>query len=263
MKAGVRHVDRHGFREEDPMEKVAEDEQNHALKQEYYHKMLELLKSRGRVGIRHPSQEGSDHGASDKDMSDGEEVESEIMEDDYMGDEEGELEMDEESEEEVDGEECPELVPVDQNALDRAKVAEDDSSIVSDVNVEDLSSSEAYDSDILDNVNQENPHGFVYSNMLDTFKKTRKDRILQMREDKDAEQFRDKFKKKKITKSIGKSEKVHQKNKPFMMMKKKKILLNAVKFENKLNQKKRKNKQQLGHFRKSTQQRLESKKRKG
>ena len=65
---------------------------------------------------------------------------------------------------------------------------------------------------------------------------------------------------KKDSKHIGKSEKIHQKNKPFMMMKKKKILENAKKFETKLNEKKER-KKQLGHFRKSTAQRLEAKKR--
>lgn len=44
-----------------------------------------------------------------------------------------------------------------------------------------------------------------------------------MREQFDKEEHRSKFKKNKKSKKIGKSEKVHQKNKPFMMIKKKKI----------------------------------------
>ena len=44
-----------------------------------------------------------------------------------------------------------------------------------------------------------------------------------MREEFDRQAHRDKFKKQKASKKIGKSEKVHAKNKPFMMMKKKKL----------------------------------------
>lgn len=42
--------------------------------------------------------------------------------------------------------------------------------------------SSEYDSDELNVDSTKNPHGFVYSNMLETFSKTRKDRILEMRE---------------------------------------------------------------------------------
>lgn len=130
------------------------------------------------------------------------------------------------------------------------------------MNVDDFSSSSEYDSDELDQNNTENPHGFVYGSMLETYTKNRKERIAQWREvrDENYEAHRDKFKIKKESKNIGKSEKMHQKNKPFMMMKKKKILENARKFDTKINQKKER-KTQLGHFRKSTQQRLEAKKR--
>ena len=41
LKEGVKRVDRHGFREED---KMADDAQKQALREEYYHKMLQLLK---------------------------------------------------------------------------------------------------------------------------------------------------------------------------------------------------------------------------
>ena len=44
-----------------------------------------------------------------------------------------------------------------------------------------------------------------------------------MKQLKEESNFRDKFKKKQGSKKIGKSERVHAKNKPFMMMKKKKI----------------------------------------
>jgi hypothetical protein len=94
---------------------------------------------------------------------------------------------------------------------------------VSDINVDDYGSeSEDYDSDELDAHTTENPHGFMYAGMLETFSKSKKDRMEEMRADKDADAIkahRDKFKKKKATKKIGKSERVHQKNKPFMMVK--------------------------------------------
>lgn len=98
----------------------------------------------------------------------------------------------------------------------------------------------------------------MYSGMLDTFQKSRTDRIEEMRANMDREAHRDKFKKKKASKKIGKSEKVHAKNKPFMMVKKKKI----QELREKLSAKpiKRKQKRQLGHFKKATAQRIEAKK---
>ena len=98
--------------------------------------------------------------------------------------------------------------------------------------------------------------------MLETFSKSRKDRIEEMREEFDKQAHRDKFKKKKASKKIGKSEKVHAKNKPFMMMKKKK--LNQLREKMSSSKPKARSghkvKRQLGHFRKSTQQRLNGKK---
>jgi hypothetical protein len=70
-------------------------------------------------------------------------------------------------------------------------------------------SSEEYDSDELDRYNNANPHGFVYSSMLNTYRKSRKERISQFRDERDYEAHRDKFKKKKEVKNIGKSERVH------------------------------------------------------
>ena len=67
---------------------------------------------------------------------------------------------------------------------------------VSDINVDDYDSeSEDYDSDELDLNTTENPHGFVFGNMLETFSKSRKDRIEEMREQKDPN-HRQKYKKK-------------------------------------------------------------------
>jgi len=48
---------------------------------------------------------------------------------------------------------------------------------VSDLNLDDYGSSEEYDSDELDVDTTANPHGFVYANMLETFSKSRKERI--------------------------------------------------------------------------------------
>jgi hypothetical protein len=72
-----------------------------------------------------------------------------------------------------------------------------------------------------------------------------------MKQLKEESNFRDKFKKKQGSKKIGKSERVHAKNKPFMMMKKKKIteLKDSIK---RINVKKKKDKRQMGHFRKCT-----------
>ena len=96
--------------------------------------------------------------------------------------------------------------------------------------------------------------------MLETFSKSRKDRIAEMREGFDREEHRKKFQKKKdSTKNIGKTEKMHAKNKPLMMTKKKK--LNQIhEQQGVLNLHKDRTRKFLGHFRKSTQQRLGAKK---
>ena len=130
---------------------------------------------------------------------------------------------------------------------------------MSDIDVDDYDSeSEDYGSDELDLNTTENPHGFVYANMLETFSKSRKERIDEMRDAADPDK-RNKFKKKQSTKKIGKSERVHQKNKPFMMVKKKKI---DQKRESQatLNAHKDRTKKFLGHWSKAKAQRLESKK---
>lgn len=61
---------------------------------------------------------------------------------------------------------------------------EDQSDEVSDIDPDDYSSSsDEYDDDELDKFTTANPHGFVYSNMLESFKKGRKDRIAEHKED--------------------------------------------------------------------------------
>jgi hypothetical protein len=98
--------------------------------------------------------------------------------------------------------------------------------------------------------------------MLETFSKSKKDRMEELREAKDVEAMkahRDKFKKKRSTKKIGKSEKVHQKNKPFMMVKQKKIrdLKDNMKT---VNQRKDRTRRFIGHYSKRQSQKIESRK---
>lgn len=77
--------------------------------------------------------------------------------------------------------EIPEAIPIDKHAICHTKEPESNSE-VSDIDVDDYDSeSEDYDSDELDLNTTENPHGFVYANMLETFSKSRKDRIEEMR----------------------------------------------------------------------------------
>lgn len=132
---------------------------------------------------------------------------------------------DEEGEDEFvsdDEEQAPEAIPIGSKEISHEKKDKQ----VSDIDVDDYGNSEESDSDDeLDMDPAANPHGFVYGSMLETYSKTRRDRIEEMREAKDMEAWRSKFKKKRSTKKIGKSEKVHQKNKPFMMLKQKKITM--------------------------------------
>jgi hypothetical protein len=196
--------------------------------------MLELLKKKGRTGTwkKGNDEDQQMEGESDQGSEMGEE---EISEGNYLGDEEGEHEMDDhpmngfadeygesEMSEEEDGD-CPQLVPAGTKPEQLVKEEAEASSSVSDIDVDAAESSSEYDSDELDRDNQANPHGFIYGSMLETFSKTRKERIDEMRADKDQAGHRDKFKKKQQSKNIGKSQKMNQKNKPFMMMKQKKI----------------------------------------
>lgn len=78
----------------------------------------------------------------------------------------------------------------------------------------------------MDEVNSEedNPHGFVYSHNLDTFKRSKRERIEQQIKDREAnrDDHKDKFKKRDKKKG-GKTNKQNLKNKPFMMVKPKKM----------------------------------------
>jgi hypothetical protein len=195
LKEGVRKVDRHGFA---LGEKHVEEAQTQAIKDEYYAKMLELIK------LRRGSKWDNDN--EDEEMYDADEEGEEEMDE---ADEEGEMEMEEEDEEVSD-------VSDEED--------EKESQSVSDIDPDDYSSSSEYASDELDPDSVTNPHGFVYSSMLETFHKNRTERIADHKATMDDhDTHRDKFRKKKESKNIGKSERMHQKNKPFMMLKKKKI----------------------------------------
>lgn len=183
--------------------------------------------------------------------------------------EEGEHEfLEEEGEDELvsdEGEEAPEAVPIEKNKgqINQERRVETEESEISDINPDDYSDSNTsseYDSDQLDPDTTANPHGFMYAHMLQTWQKSRRDRILEMKEERDTKAHRDKYKKKQSSKAIGKSEKVHAKNKPIMMVKHKKIaeLRDAIK---PLNKRKDRTRTFMGHFRKATKQRLDAKKR--
>tara|TARA_B110000285_G_scaffold147442_1_gene164577 strand:- start:385 stop:705 length:321 start_codon:yes stop_codon:yes gene_type:complete len=79
---------------------------------------------------------------------------------------------------EADDEEAPQLVPVLGQAINHENA---EASSISDIDVDDYGSSSEYDSDELDVDTTANPHGFVYANMLETFSKSRKERIDEMR----------------------------------------------------------------------------------
>lgn len=152
---------------------------------------------------------GSD---SDEGMSDEEGEEEQDENADEDGEEEMEVEDDENQDEFVsdNGSDAPpQVIPItkDTNAINNERQEADEE--VSDINLDDYESSSEYDSDDLDPNCTENPHGFVFGNMLETFSKSRSDRIEEMRELKEKNGHRDKFKKKQSSKLIGKSERVH------------------------------------------------------
>ena len=83
----------------------------------------------------------------------------------------------------------------------------------------------------------------------------------QKRNPEEKEAFRDTFRKKRDKKRGGKTNKENLKNKPFMMVKPKKMNNLQSKFEN-TKTKLRKLKMQLGKYKKNTKDKIESKKRK-
>jgi len=210
LKEGVKKVDRHGFRDDDG-DKMANNAQKEAIRNEYYHKMLELIKQKRGSKWDEDNEEGNEADYE----GDAEMGEDEMSEDEFMMQEEGEAEMDEGEEEgEEEDEEVPEAVPISKQGVNNERRvfsdASESGSEVSDIDVDDYgSSSDDYNSDELNVNTTANPHGFVYGNMLETFKKGRAERLGELRETYDKDSHRDKFKKKQASKKIGKSEKVH------------------------------------------------------
>ena len=149
----------------------------------------------------------------EEDMELGEEGEEEYVEDDVS------------SLVDSDGEEIPQTIPADVEGINHEKRDE-----VSDIDVNEYSSSSEYNSDDLDPDSLVNPHGFVFSGMLDTYQKSKKERIsdLAAMKEEDYANHRARFLRKNNKRGqIGKSERKHQKNKPFMMVKKKKMMANG------------------------------------
>lgn len=69
-----------------------------------------------------------------------------------------------------------------------------------------------------------NPHGFVFAHHLDTFKKTKRERLEDQRKNmEDKDDHRGGYKKKRDKKGGGSTNKLKLKNKPFNMIKRKKI----------------------------------------
>ena len=218
LREGVKRVDRHGFSlggqpegEEIDMEKIAQTNMNDEERQGYLAKIKELEMLRE---LKRKLDAGE---LSDQFMS--EEGEAE-MEDGFMADEEGEEDMEEGEDdyvEDVSDEDCPQVVPATEEGINHEVRSE-----VSDIDVDELSESSEYDSDELARDTTVNPHGFVYSNMLETYQKSRRDRIADMKQEKEdtRDEHRAWFKHKANREGkIGKSERNHQKNKPFMMVK--------------------------------------------
>jgi len=70
----------------------------------------------------------------------------------------------------------------------------------------------------------DNPHGFIYARNLDTFKRTKRERIEQQKKDKEdnKDDHKNQFKR-RDKKGGGKTNKQNLKNKPFNMVKPKKL----------------------------------------
>jgi len=105
------------------------------------------------------------------------------MEEGYEDDIEDNFGMSEQGEEEYveddvssivdsDGEEIPQVIPAEVEGVNNENRSE-----VSDIDVNEYSSSSEYNSDDLDPDSLVNPHGFVYSGMLDTYQKSKRERI--------------------------------------------------------------------------------------
>ena len=119
LKEGVRKVDRHGFREDDIGDTVANEAQNDALKKEYYYKLLEIQRLKRLKEMRENGEldYSGDDEEGEQDMYDEEgEMEMEEGEQDIEDDgNENYIEMKEDGDEDEfvsdsDGEEMPEPI---------------------------------------------------------------------------------------------------------------------------------------------------------
>jgi hypothetical protein len=118
------------------------------------------------------------------------------------------------------------------------------------------------DSDMLEESEDSdaNPHGFVYSHQLDTFRRSKREKIEQQM--KEREQNRDEHKqsfKKRDKKKGGKTNKQNIKNKPFAMLKPKKLESIHDRFQT-TKSKLKSLKVQLGKYKKTQKSKIESRK---
>ena len=171
LKEGVKRVDRHGFADEGGRNDEL-DSHREAIKSEYYHKMLELIKIKRLAKLKEEEEEGhmADEESGEEgeqEMSEGEMGESEM--DEEMGESEQDSEewLSDDDEGEKQDEKPPKAVPIDRNKIVSVNhERKEESSSVSDVDPDEFSSSDEYDSDELAVDTTKNPHGFVFSNML-------------------------------------------------------------------------------------------------
>jgi hypothetical protein len=93
-----------------------------------------------------------------------------------------------------------------------------------DINLEDIGSSELEGNSDSDDVDR-NPHGFVYSHYLDTYRKSKREKIEQQMKDREdnRDEHKKKFQKKHDKKKGGETNKKKLKHKPFSMLKQKKL----------------------------------------
>jgi len=174
-------------------------------------KMREALKHVTKDDPFKKKEEEASDPEDDSDVDDDDEgSESEV---EFVSDEEeGEIELDEEGEIELDDEDGEE-------ELEEESKASDSSSEITEYEDMDVDSS-----DLENSSEEDNPHGFVYARTLDTFKKTKKEKIEQQQKDKEdnRDSHKDQFKK-RDKKNGGKTNKMNLKNKPFSMVKPKKL----------------------------------------
>ena len=106
----------------------------------------------------------------------------------------------------------------------------------------------------------DNPHGFVYAEMIDTYKEKKNERLARERAEREMnkDEYRQSFKRGN-KKGGGTSNLAKLKNKPFNMVLPKKASSMREKRDGKVMKKKKMN--QLGSYNKRTKDKIESKKR--